>query len=46
MSAVFTTCAAGVYTGWKDMFYCISPYSWAYLGVAIALALSIIGASW
>jgi F0F1-type ATP synthase membrane subunit c/vacuolar-type H+-ATPase subunit K len=33
-------------TGWKDMFFCISPYSWAYMGVALALGLSIIGAAW
>lgn len=32
--------------GWKDMFFCISPISWAYLGVAIALGFSIIGAAW
>jgi hypothetical protein len=41
-----TVCAAGNYQGWKDMFYCISPYSWAYMGVALALGLSIIGAAW
>ena len=33
-------------TGWKDMFYCISPYSWAYMGIALALGMSIIGAAW
>jgi hypothetical protein len=44
--ATFTTCADGVYTGWKDMFYCIDPNAWAYMGVALSLGLSIIGASW
>ena len=39
------TCPVTI-TGWKDMFYCISPYSWAYMGVALALGLSIIGAAW
>ena len=33
-------------TNWGDMFYCINPYSWAYLGVAFAITLSIIGAVW
>ena len=32
--------------GWNDMFYCISPSSWAYMGVALSLGLSIIGAAW
>jgi len=31
---------------WRSMFYCIPPHSWAYMGVAIALGFSIIGASW
>ena len=33
-------------TNWGDMIYCVNPYSWAYLGVAFAIALSIIGAVW
>jgi len=28
------------------MFYAISPYSWAYVGIGIALAASVIGAAW
>ena len=32
--------------GWKDMFYCLSPVSWAYVGVAISLTFSILGAGW
>ncbi len=43
---VFTSCMDGVYTGWKDMFYCIDPNAWAYMGVALSLGLSIIGAAW
>jgi hypothetical protein len=35
-----------MYSGWKDMFYCISPHSWAYMGVALSIGLSIIGAAW
>jgi len=34
------------YNGWKDMFYCIHPLSWAYMGVALSIGLSIIGAAW
>lgn len=41
-----TDCVNGVYEGWKDMFYCIHPLSWAYLGVALSIGLSIIGAAW
>jgi len=39
-------CYNGNYTGWKDMFYCTNPTSWGYMGVALALGLSIIGAAW
>ncbi len=34
------------YKGWSDMFYCTNPSSWAYMGVALSLGLSIIGAAW
>ncbi len=34
------------YKGWADMFFCTNPASWAYMGVALALGLSIIGAAW
>ena len=33
-------------TSWGDMFYCISPYSWAYAGIGLAITFSIIGAVW
>jgi len=41
-----SVCETYEYTGWKDMFYCTEPASWAYMGVALALGLSIIGAAW
>ena len=28
------------------MIYCVYPYSWAYLGVAFSITLSILGAVW
>jgi len=31
---------------WGQIFQCISPFYWAYCGVAFALGFSIIGASW
>ena len=31
---------------WGDYFYNISPYSWAYVGIGIALGASVIGAAW
>ena len=33
-------------TTWADILSAISPYSWAYVGLGLALGLSIIGASW
>ena len=39
-------CLTGEYDGWKDMFYCTDPSFWAYMGVALSLGLSIIGAAW
>jgi len=32
--------------GWLDTLYCIDPYSWGYLGIAMAMGISIIGAGW
>ena len=32
--------------GWSDVIYCVNPFSWAYLGVAFAVTLSIVGAVW
>ena len=31
---------------WSDALYCIDPYFYAYLGVAISMGISIIGAAW
>ena len=31
---------------YSDLFYNTNPYSWAYVGVAIAIGFSIIGAAW
>ena len=42
----YQVCLDGTYNGWKDMFYCTEPTSWAFMGVALALGLSIIGAGW
>lgn len=32
--------------GWNEAFICINPYSFAYLGIALAMGVSIIGAAW
>jgi V-type H+-transporting ATPase proteolipid subunit len=34
------------YGAWSEVLENISPYSWAYLGIALGLGLSIIGAAW
>mmetsp|Transcript_35736 Transcript_35736/g.48210 ORF Transcript_35736/g.48210 Transcript_35736/m.48210 type:complete len:99 (-) Transcript_35736:378-674(-) len=32
--------------GWMDLWYCIDPNAWAFIGLALALTLSVIGAAW
>lgn len=39
-------CVAGNYSGWLDIFYCINPGFWGFIGLAIALGFSVIGAGW
>jgi len=39
-------CLTGEYGGWRDMFYCITPFAWTYIGIALAMGLSIAGAAW
>ena len=34
------------YQDWGELLYNISPYSWAYVGIGIALGASVIGAAW
>ena len=40
------TCYKGEYAGWMDVIYCLNPYIWAFVGLALALGLSIVGAAW
>ena len=35
-----------VYTNYSDLFYCIDPNFWAYIGIALSLGVSVVGAAW
>jgi V-type H+-transporting ATPase proteolipid subunit len=35
-----------VITTYAELFYNTNPYSWAYIGIAIAIGFSIVGAAW
>lgn len=39
-------CVTGDYAGWMDVFYCINPNFWAFLGLSMILGVSVIGAGW
>lgn len=39
-------CASYEYSGWRDLFYCVDPHSWAYMGITLSIGLSIVGAAW
>jgi hypothetical protein len=39
-------CSVTEYTDWGHVISCISPYSWAYVGIGITLGASVVGAAW
>ena len=39
-------CYDNSYKGWLELWYCIDPNAWAFIGLALSLTLSIAGAAW
>ena len=35
-----------IFNYYNELFYYTNPYSWAYVGVAIGMGFSIVGAAW
>ncbi|CEM02647.1 unnamed protein product [Vitrella brassicaformis CCMP3155] len=38
--------SAQAFHSWGEVFYHINPYSWAAIGIALSLGLSVLGAAW
>ena len=36
----------GDFNDWSSVLYCIDPNHWAYLGIAMAMGVSVVGAAW
>ena len=46
MSMPYEVCQTGNYNGWIDLLYCVEPITCVYIGIAMSLGFSIVGAAW
>lgn len=46
MSLVCSYAPITTITDYSTLFYCVSPYFWANMGIAMSITVSVLGAAW